>query len=150
MNSNKETVRRYFGEVLDNKDFAVMAQLFHDDVVMHRPGIDLTGLSQILEVFPLGLAVYSSFKSTLTDMIADGDFVSVRVYHETRVVPHVMHTRLGPVDITTEQALNWTALARFRLRDEKIAEEWVERDEIAMIQQIADATLTPHTGAPPP
>jgi len=143
MAENIKTVERYFSEVLDGGNFDVMPDLFHADAVMHRPGFDIEGLEQVLASFPGAMSVYTSFESRLSGFVAEGDLVSVRVDHRTRVKPHLMPTRLGAVEIKEEQDLNWVAIAQFRLSEGKIAEEWVSRDEVAMIQQVAQVTLSP-------
>jgi predicted SnoaL-like aldol condensation-catalyzing enzyme len=75
--------------------------------------------------------------------MADGDMVSVRVSHRTRVRPHAFRSRAGDVTLAREQALNWTAIVQFRLKDGKIAEEWVMRDELGMLLQIGKVTVNP-------
>jgi hypothetical protein len=45
--------------------------------------------------------------------------------------------------IAAEQALDWTAIAQFRLKDGKIAEEWVMRDELGMLVQIGRVSVGP-------
>ena len=41
---NKAVVERYFHEVLDGKRIDLMPELLARDVVLHRPGFDVTGI----------------------------------------------------------------------------------------------------------
>jgi hypothetical protein len=75
-------------------------------------------------------------------MIADADMVGVRITHRTRARPHVFRSRVGEVDVPAEQELHWKAIVQFRLQDAKIAEEWVMRDELAMLMQIGNVAVT--------
>jgi predicted SnoaL-like aldol condensation-catalyzing enzyme len=140
---NKAVIERYFREVLDQKKFEVMLDLMAPDAVLHRPGFDVTGVNAAMQRLRGVLADYTAFSTELFDLIAEGDRVSVRVRHRTRVRPHVFHSRAGDATIAAEQALDWTAIAQFRLKDGKIAEEWVMRDELGMLVQMGKVSVGP-------
>jgi predicted SnoaL-like aldol condensation-catalyzing enzyme len=138
---NKAVVERYFHEVLDRKNFDLMPELLAPDVVLHRPGFDVTGLNAAMQRLRSVLQDYSEFSTDLSGMMAEGDLVAVRIAHRTRVRPHVFRSRAGEVKIAEEQALNWAAIVQFRLRDGKIAEEWVMRDELGMLVQMGKVAI---------
>ena len=140
---NKAVIERYFREVLDRKQFDVMPELVAQDAILHRPGFDVTGLKAAMQRLRGVLEDYTAFSTELSGLIAEGDMVSVRVRHRTRVRPHVFHSRAGDTMIAAEQALDWTAIAQFRLKDGKIAEEWVVRDELGMLVQIGKVSVGP-------
>ena len=140
---NKAVVERYFREVLDQKKIEVMPELLARDVVLHRPGFDVAGLDAAMQRLRSVLKDYSAFSSELSGLMTEGDMVAVRIFHRTRVRPHAFRSRAGDVKLTEEQALNWTAIAQFRLKDGKIAEEWVMRDELGMLLQMGKMTVVP-------
>lgn len=140
---NKAVIERYFREVLDQKKFDVMPELMAPDAVLHRPGFDVTGIDAAMQRLRGVLADFTAFSTELSGLIAEGDMVSVRVRHRTRVRPHAFHSRAGEVAIAAEQALDWTAIAQFRLQDGKIAEEWVMRDELGMLVQMGKVSVQP-------
>lgn len=140
---NKAVIERYFREVLDQKKFDVMPELMAPDAVLHRPGFDVTGIDAAMQRLRGVLADFTAFSTELSGLIAEGDMVSVRVRHRTRVRPHAFHSRAGEVAIAAEQALDWTAIAQFRLKDGKIAEEWVMRDELGMLVQMGKVSVQP-------
>jgi predicted SnoaL-like aldol condensation-catalyzing enzyme len=133
---NKTVIERYFHEVLDQKKFDVMPELMAPDVVLHRPGFDVMGLAAAVQRLRATLQDYTAFRSELSGLMAEGDMVAVRISHRTTVSPHTFRSRAGEVRISTEQELNWNAIVQFRLRDGKIAEEWVMRDELGMLAQM--------------
>lgn len=133
---NKAIVERYFHEVLDRKRIEVLPELFARDVVLHRPGFDVTGLDAAMQRLRAVLEDFSALSSELSGLIAEGDMVSVRIQHRTRARPHTFRSRAGEVKLETEQELNWTAIVQFRLKDGKIVEEWVMRDELGMLTQM--------------
>jgi predicted SnoaL-like aldol condensation-catalyzing enzyme len=140
---NKAVIERYFREVLDQKKFDVMPELMAPNVVLHRPGFDVTGVNAAMQRLRGVLADYTAFSTELSGLMAEGDMVSVRVRHRTRVNPHVFRSRARDVTIAAEQALDWTAIAQFRLKDGRIAEEWVMRDELGMLAQMGMVSVGP-------
>lgn len=138
---NKAVVERYFREVLDHRNIDLMPQLMAPDVVLHRPGFDVNGLDAAMRRLTATLGDYTAFSTELGGLIAEGDMVSVRVLHRTTVRPHVFRSRAGDFLIAAERDLSWHAIVQFRVRDGKIAEEWVMRDELGMLVQIGARLL---------
>jgi predicted SnoaL-like aldol condensation-catalyzing enzyme len=138
---NKAVVERYFHEVLDGKKIELMPEILTQDVVLHRPGFDVTGLGAAMQRLRGVLRDYVAFSTELSGVIAEGDMVSARVLHRVRMRPHTFRSRAGEVKIAQERDLEWAAIVQFRLKDGKIAEEWVMRDELAMLIQLGGITL---------
>jgi len=133
---NKTIVERYFREALDQKRFDLLPDLLARDVVLHRPGFDVTGLDAAVQRLRAVFQDYSAFSTELSGLIAEGELVAVRVTHRARMRPHTFRSRAGDVKLAGEQDLHWTAIVQFRLKDGKIAEEWVMRDELGMLLQL--------------
>ena len=138
---NKTVVESYFHEILDRKRIELMPELLTRDVVLHRPGFDVTGLDAAIQRLRAVLQDYTAFSTELTGLIAEGDMVSARLVHRTRVRPHTFRSRAGDLKITGEQELTWSALVQFRLTDGKISEEWVMRDELGMLLQLGQVSI---------
>lgn len=138
---NKAVVQRYFHEVLDRKRIELLPDLMAPDVVLHRPGFDVTGLPAAMQRLRGVLQDYAVFVTEISGLMAEGDMVSVRVLHRTKVRPHTFRSRAGEVKIVEEGELQWTAIVQFRLKDGKIAEEWVMRDELGMLIQLGGIPL---------
>ena len=133
---NKAVVQRYFGEVLDQQKIELMPELIARDVVLHRPGYDVKGLDAAMQRLRSVLQDYTAFNSELSGLIAEGDMVSVRIIHRVMARPHTFRSRAGEVALARERELSWSAIVQFRLKDGKIAEEWVMRDELGMLLQM--------------
>ena len=133
---NKAVVERYFHEVLDQKKLDLLPDLMAPDVVLHRPGFDVTGLPAAVHRLRGVFQDYMTFATELSGLMAEGNMVSARVLHRVKVRPHTFRSRAGDVNISTERDLQWTAIVQFRLKDGKIAEEWVMRDELSMLIQM--------------
>jgi predicted SnoaL-like aldol condensation-catalyzing enzyme len=138
---NKAVVARYFHEVLDQKNFDLMPEIIAPDVIVHRPGFIATVLDVVTRNLRARLQDYTAFASEVVGLMADGDMVSARITHRTRVRPHTLRSRAGEVKITQGQELSWEAIVQFRLKDGKIAEEWVMRDELGMLAQLGQIAV---------
>jgi predicted SnoaL-like aldol condensation-catalyzing enzyme len=139
---NKAVVERYFREVLDQGKIDLLPELFVRDVVLHRPGFDVTGLETAMQRLRGVLRDFTAFSSELSGLIAEGDMVAVRIHHRTHARPHTFRNRAGDIVLGEERELNWTAIVQFRLKDGKIAEEWVMRDELGMLLQIGKVAVS--------
>src|SRR5262245_9414521 len=112
---NKSVVERYFREVLDQKKIELLPDLCVRDVVLHRPGFDVTGIEAAMQRLRGVLNDYPAFSSELSGLIAEGDMVAVRIHHRTRAGPHTFRSRAGEVPLGGERELSWTAIVQFRL-----------------------------------
>jgi len=138
---NKAIVARYFHEVLDQRKIDVMPELLAPDVVLHRPGFDVIGLDAAMRRLRATVQDYTAFVSELSGLMAEGDMVSVRIFHRTTIRPHIFRSRAGEVQLTRNQELNWPAIVQFRLHEGKIVEEWVMRDELGMLVQMGTVVV---------
>ena len=80
-----ELVQRYF-DAANEKDWAAMAELWHDDAELHavgsRPRI---GREDILKYYPLVLSGYSENSDVATRFIESGDTVVVEIAFDGRL-----------------------------------------------------------------
>lgn len=134
--SNKAIVRRYFEEALDKTNLNVLDEIVATDCLIHRPEaqepfMGLTAFKQALERI---LDVYSEFSTIIHDLIAEDDRVACRLSHRA-VNRGEWTSRLGCHDVAGKP-VSWPAIAIFRFREGKIAEEWVSRDELGMLIEL--------------
>jgi predicted ester cyclase len=121
--SRKTIVRRYFEEALDKRNLDVLDEIVAADCVIHRPETQeaILGLTAFKQVLGNILQVYREFNTTIHDLIAEDDRVACRLSH--RAVNRGKWTsRLGRHDVAGKP-VSWPAIAIFRFRDGKIAEQ---------------------------
>ena len=135
--SNKAIVRRYFEEALDKRNLDVLDEIVAIDCVIHRPEASepIRGLKAFKHALERILQVYSEFTSTIHDLIAEEDRVACRLSHRA-VNRGDWTSRLGRHAVAGK-TVSWPAIAIFRLRDGKIAEEWVNRNELGMLIELS-------------
>ena len=133
LSTEKEIVRRYFHEVLDQGKVELVDELFHPHCVMHRPGGTVVGIDSVRGVAERTKETFSQFETQIHDIFGSGDRLVVRLSH-CGVGAGVWRSRLGNYDVSGK-TVTWNAIAIFRFEEQKIIEEWVTRDELAMILQ---------------
>ena len=138
---NRSVVLRYLKEVLDGKKIDLLDELFTTDVIMHRPEGKLSNLDQVKNVFGIFFSVVT-LETTIYDIFASDNRVVVRLSHKAVFTEGAyMRSRLGMHKVGGE-ILIWDAIAIFRLKDGKIAEEWVQFDDLGKLMQLGTVSLS--------
>ena len=134
--ANKSVVRRYFQDVLDGGQVSLVAELFAPDCIVHRPELPkpMVGREQVTAYVSARPRAYSHSVTSFEHVIAEDDLVAVRLRHEVTYRLD-WQSRAGKI-AASGKSITWTANVFFRMRDEMIVEEWVERDEAGMLQQL--------------
>ena len=137
---HKAIVRRYFEEVVDKSRPDILDELATTDCIIHRPEAPESIIG--LEAFKLALGrilqVYSEFTTTIHDVIGEEDRVACRLSHRA-VNRGEWTSRIGRHAVAGK-TVTWPAIAIFRFRAGKIAEEWVSRDELGMLIELGVLT----------
>ena len=133
---NKAIVRRYFEEVVDKRNLDILDEIVTTDCIVHRPEASepIRGLEAFKQVLKEILQVYNEFTTTIHDLIAEDDRVACRLSHRA-VNRGEWTSRIGRHAVAG-RTVAWPAIAIFRIRDGKIAEEWVNRDELGMLIEL--------------
>jgi predicted ester cyclase len=133
LSDEQELVRRYFYEVLDQGRVELIDDLFHPQCVMHRPAGTFAGIESVRGVAERRKETFSQFETQIHDLFGSSDRLVVRLSHHG-IGAGMWRSRLGNYDVTGK-AVSWNAIAIFRFENHQIIEEWVVRDELAMILQ---------------
>lgn len=133
LSGEKQLVRRYFHEVLDQGKVDLVDELFHLQCAMHRPGGTVVGIDSVRGVAERRKETFSRFETQIHDLFGCGDRLVARLSH-SGVGAGMWRSRLGNYDVTGK-TVAWNAIAIFRFDNQQIIEEWVTRDELGMILQ---------------
>ena len=74
---------------------------------------------------------YSSLATEVHDIFQSEDRVVVRLTHRATGAG-ALRSRIGTYDINGKN-ITWDAIVIFRMKNGKIAEEWVNRDELGVL-----------------
>jgi steroid delta-isomerase-like uncharacterized protein len=128
---NKALAKRVWDEMFNQRNIAVIDELFASDYVFHGPqGQELKGtenlkkfLSQFLEAFP-------DLHLKINDLVAEGDKVASRV---TMTGTHKGELHgIAP----TGKEVTTTIILITRFIDGKVVEDWESRDDLGLLQQL--------------
>ena len=137
LNENKEIVRRYYEEALNEERYDLLKELIATDVVNHDPLSDETltpeeargfeGFRRHVEVFH---EAFPDGTVTINDVIAEGDMVAARF-----TVEGTHEGRFGGIEPTGKK-FSGTSMVFYRIENGKIAERWLESDNLDMLKQL--------------
>ena len=133
---NKRDAMRFFDEVLNAGDMAVIDEIVHDDLVDHEevPGLPPTKAGVSMWVNMLRSA-FPDMHVTVLRMVAEGDEVWV---HSRLTGTHRGEFMGIP---PTEQKIDIEGIDRVRVRDGKAIEHWGVTDTAKMLEQMGVAPM---------
>lgn len=132
LEANKDLVRQ-FTEATNSADWARLADIVADDFVRHSAatmGPPVTSRDEFVQLQQSFLVSFPDQFVTLQQLIAEGDRVAMMATYTA--------THSGPMgDIApTGKSLEAPFLAIFRVDSGRIAELWIEWDNVAMLTQL--------------
>jgi steroid delta-isomerase-like uncharacterized protein len=143
LEANKDLVMR-FTEVSNAADWDALQEIVADDFTRHSAataGPPVTSRDEFIQLQESFLASFPDQHVAVQQLIAQGDYVAGRaVYSGTQSGP------MGEFPATGRRA-EAPFLAIFRIEDGRVAELWVEWDNVAMLTQLG---LFPPPHPPPP
>lgn len=132
LDANKDLVRR-FTEVLNAADWDALGEIVAEDFARHSAateGPPVTSRDEFIQLQQSFLVSFPDQRVTLQQLIAEGDRVAaLATYAGTHTGP------LGDVS-ATGQTVAAPFLSIFRIDAGRIAELWVEWDNVAMLTQL--------------
>jgi predicted ester cyclase len=135
VDDNKALGLRFF-EALDTGNLRLLENIFTEDCVFYRgdliePARGLAGISSIVDK---RVQTIPRFPTTIHQIIGEGDLVATRETHEG-IHRGQFSTPIGTFDVTG-RPIQWTSQVFFRLKEGKIAEMWVARDELGILRSL--------------
>lgn len=122
--SNKQLVRQIFEQAINQQRPELVDTLFSAHFIDHSTPEQLPGTQGVKDYFSAIYAGFPDMQVTIDDLVAEGDKVAVRT--TWRGTHQGMYTHVAP----TGRRVARTMLQIFRIRDDKIAEEWNEGAEL--------------------
>lgn len=132
--SNKALVRRVYEELLNEKNYDVIEELYANDFVSHRAkGVEMPRSSGFDDLEADARMLHEAFPdltAMIETVVAEDDMVAVRLSitgiheREFRGIP------------ATGAEIAYEQTSFFRVEDGKIAEAWVLTDTLELMQQL--------------
>jgi len=132
LEANKDIVRR-FSEAVNNNNYDSLDDIVTANFVRHSqatPEVKIRSLEEFKQFGKINSESFPDMKGAIEMMVAEGDFVAVYVtFTGTQKGP------MGPFPASGKKMESKT-MGIFRLENGKIAELWIEWDNLAMLIQL--------------
>ncbi|MBI4790833.1 MAG: ester cyclase [Chloroflexi bacterium] len=132
---NKAIARRYIEELWNQNNLAVIDEIIAPDLVGHAGAQTFRGADTLRQRAKNLRAIYSDVRFTLEDQIAEADKALLRWTFRARHTGEYMGAKPTGKEVVA------TGMNLFRLANGKIAEIWVESDDLGELQQLGIVTL---------
>lgn len=127
----QKLVLSYFHDVLDGGKIDLIDNMFQSNCELHFGSSDVKGITEVHGMVQRIRTSYSSLATEVHDIFESGDRVVVRVTHRA-TGGGTLRSRIGTYDIKGK-TISWDAIVIFQLKNGKIVEEWVNRDELGAL-----------------
>jgi len=129
MKKNKDFIQAFNEDFWNKQNIAAFEKYFTADFISHYPGVDMNG-EQVIGLCKAYFSAFPDLHITTDDLIAEGDKV-VKVWTANS-------TNKGDfMGIpATGKRIVVKGIEVFRIKDGKIAENWVSMDNLGMMQQL--------------
>ena len=132
LEANKDIVRQ-FGEAVNNNNFNALDEIVTTNFIRHSqatPDVKIRSLEEFKQFAKMSSESIPDMKGDIEMMVAEGDFVAIyATFTGTQKGP------MGPF-AATGKTMESKTMAIFRLENGKIAELWIEWDNLAMLSQL--------------
>lgn len=128
---NKQLASRAISEIIDERNFDALDEVFTEDYVQHG-GVDgdMMGSAAFQEWFEQVYAGFSDFEATEEFSLAEDDLVACLVTYSGTHDGEFLGIP------ATGEHVEITGITIFRVEDSKIPEAWVEVDTVGLLQQV--------------
>jgi len=129
--AQQKVVLSYFHDVLDGRKVELVDNLFQPDCVLHFGSSDVQGIAGVRVMVEGIKTTYSKLATEVHDIFESEYRVVVRITHRATGAG-VLRSRIGNHDVSGK-SITWDAIVVFRMKNGKIAEDWVNRDELGVL-----------------
>jgi len=137
------TIHRFYEECINQHHSEIIPELFTSNVILHASngGVDATGLPAIRQTVDRVHAMFPDHHFIVDDVVASGDKAAARW--------SMTATNTAPIAgiPPSGKPINQHAVVFYRFEDGKIAELWLQMDQLGVLRQIG--VQIPGTQPPP-
>jgi steroid delta-isomerase-like uncharacterized protein len=127
---NKTLAGRWFEDLFSRGDLDAANEILSADFVDHLSHEDERGLEELRRYVTVYRAAFPDIQDTVVDIVAEGDKVIVR--WTSRGTHQGEFMGIAP----TGRHVTFTGMRLFRIAENKIAESWVNIDQLGLLEQL--------------
>ncbi len=125
---NKESIRRFYEELVNERRIELAAEMILENFDDHAARG--TGLENFKTLYNVMLRIFPDIQARIEDLIAEGDKVVARV--EFTATQAGSFRGFPPA----RRRVTFSGMDIFRFKDGMIAERWVQRDFLGMLEKL--------------
>ena len=138
-NDRAATIHRFYEKCLNEHQSGILSEIFTPDAIAHTPNGDATGLANIQQTVERVHMMFPDHHFVVDDIVTNGDKAAARwTMTATNTAP------LGGI-APTGRPITQRAVVFYRFQGDKIAEFWLQLDQVGVLRQIGVQI----PGAPP-
>ena len=137
---NKAIVRRFYEEVFNQRNLAVVDELCTTNHLFHNPHTTLQGREEFKQLLSVYITAFPDARFTVEDLIAEGDRVASRYTFRGTHQGDLMG--IPP----TGKQVTVTGIIINRIVNGKSEEGWLNFDALGMLQQLGVAPAPGQAG----
>ena len=123
-------IHRFYEECLNQHQSGVLPEIFTPNAVLHTPNGEATGLAAIEQTVDRVHAMFPDHRFVVEDVVVHGDKGAARwSMTATNTAP------LGGIP-PTGRAITQRAIVFYRFEGNKVAESWLQLDQVGVLRQI--------------
>jgi predicted ester cyclase len=123
-------IHRFYEECLNQHNSGILPELFTPDAILHAPNGDANGLAAIQQTVERVHAMFPDHHFVVEDALVCGDKGAARWS-----MTAINTAPLGGIPPTGKQ-ITQNAIVFCRFKDEKIAEYWLQLDQLGVFRQL--------------
>jgi steroid delta-isomerase-like uncharacterized protein len=127
---NKTLARRWFDDLFSRGDLDAANEILSAEFVDHLPRGDERGIEELKQYILMYRAAFPDIRDTVEEIVAEGDKVVVR--WTSRATHQGEFMGVAP----TGRHVTFTGMRLFRIAENKIAESWVNLDQLGLQEQL--------------
>ncbi|MDC0033671.1 ester cyclase [Alphaproteobacteria bacterium] len=130
---HKITVRRFYEELWNKWDYAIIGDILTQDVEFHGSlGAQQNGHQGFLDYAEMVRAAFPDFTNSVEELIAEGDKVAACMTYRGTQIGRILDIE------PTGRRIRYIGTAIFVFRDGLISKAWVLGDRLELLQQLSD------------
>jgi steroid delta-isomerase-like uncharacterized protein len=124
------TIHRFYEQCLNQNRPDLIPELFAPNVILHSSTGDATGLPAIRQTLDRVRAMFPDYRFVVEDVVTNGDKAAARW--------SMTATNTAPIAGVppTGRHITQNAIVFYRFEDGKIAEFWLQMDQLGVLRQI--------------
>ena len=125
---NKELIRRFYAELVNQRKMAVADEIISPDFNDHAASG--RGLAHFKSLYASMTAIFPDIQVSIEDLVAEDDKVAARV---EVTATQAKSFRGFP---SADKQVTYSGMDLFRIEDGKIVERWTQRDFLGMLEKL--------------